>query len=271
MRWSRILASLALALGSFFLTGCQTAVEPITGRRQFILTSPGEETRMGLQSWRETLGKERPCRDSRKVAAVERVGRAISEAVDEQGFEWEFRAFESDQANAFCLPGGKVAVYSGLFRFVANDAELAAVVGHEIGHALARHGGERMTQGMLRNLGELGLSVALRNKPQSHQARWMAAYTGVTTLGVILPYSRTHEYSGDRIGLILMARAGYLPEAAVSFWGKFGASGTSSPIAEFLSTHPMGAKRRQRLRGMLPKAQLEYDMAPVKRGLGTVY
>ena len=271
MRWSRVLAPLALLFAAIALTGCRTAVEPVTGRGQFILTSRGEETRMGLQSWRKTLDEERPCRNRKQVAAVARVGRAISEAVDEEDFEWEFRAFESSQANAFCLPGGKVAVYSGLFRYVANDAELAAVVGHEIGHALARHGGERMTQGMLQNLGELGLSVVLRSKPPSHRARWMAAYTGLTTLGVVLPYSRTHEYSADQIGLILMARAGYLPEASISFWSKFGASGTSSTIEEFLSTHPMGAKRRERLRSLLHRAQLEYDMAPIKLGLGTVY
>lgn len=271
MRCWRILAPLTLLFAGIALTGCRTAIEPVTGRSQFILTSRGKETSMGVQAWHETLGEEKPCRNRKQVEAVERVGRAISQVVEEEGFEWEFRTFESDQANAFCLPGGKVAVYSGLFRFVANDAELAAVVGHEIGHALARHGGERMTQGMLRNVGELGLSMVLRSKPQSQQARWMAAYAGLTTLGVILPYSRTHEYSADQIGVILMAQAGYRPEAAISFWGKFGASGSSSAVEEFLSTHPMGSKRRERLRSLLPKAQLEYEMAPVKRGFGTVH
>ncbi|NOY79703.1 MAG: M48 family metallopeptidase [Kiritimatiellaeota bacterium] len=253
------------------LGGCQTATEPFTGRSQLILTSPSQEMQAGLQAWRQVTEREKPCRDRWKVEAVRRVGQALSRAAARPDFNWEFRVFESDQANAFCLPGGKVGVYSGLFKYVANDAELAAVVGHEIGHAIARHGGERMTQAMLLDLGALGLSMAVKGRPEEQRARWLAAYTGLSTVGVVLPFSRRQEYSADEIGLMLMAKAGYDPEAAIEFWRKFAAKQKTPAVAEFLSTHPLDNKRLQRLRNFLPKAILEYEMAPNRRGLGQRY
>ncbi len=255
----------------FAATGCQTATEPVTGRSQFILTAPGQESRMGLQAWESILEEEKPSQNQAYVAAVKRVGTAVATTVDQPGFEWEFRTFASDQANAFCLPGGKVGVYDGLFKYIANDAELAAVIGHEIAHAVARHGGERMTQGMLQNLGALGLSVALSSKAEEEQTRWMAAYAGLTTVGVILPYSRTHEYAADEIGTMYMARAGYDPRAALTFWQKFGGDNQTPGMLEFLSTHPVGQNRIARLKQIVPRARQEYQAAPVQRGLGASY
>ncbi len=252
--------------------GCQTATEPYTGRRQLILTPRSTELQMGERAWREILSKEKPCTDPKKIAAVQRVGKALAAVVPNSGFHWQFKVFQSDQANAFCLPGGKVGVYSGLFKYVDNDAELAAVLGHEIGHAIAHHGAERMTQGMLVDLGALGLSMALDHRGSEHTARWLRAYSGLATLGYLLPYDRTQEYSADQIGLMLMAKAGYDPEAALAFWRRFAAGHPRQPaIAEFLATHPLDQKRIARLRRELYKANLEYELAPVRRGLGKVY
>lgn len=270
-RWCRRLAWPLLALAVLAGAGGCRTVEPVTGRRQFILTSPDAEMSMSLDAWQEILAAETPSTDSARTAAVRRVGGNISRAIDVEGFEWEFRLFSSEQANAFCLPGGKVAVYEGLFEFLSNDAELAAVIGHEIGHATARHGGERMTQAMMVDLGAAGLSVALKDKTDEARERWLTAYVGIGAVGFILPYSRMHEYAADEIGLVYMARAGYDPNAAGAFWQKFAEGKSSNSILEFLSTHPIGEKRTDRIREQLPRALAEYDMAVEKHGLGTVY
>ena len=250
------------------LSGCQT--ETITGRRQFILTSQQEEAQLGLQSWQEVSKEQTACTDKAKVAAVERVGKAISAVVTEAGFEWEFKTFESEEANAFCLPGGKVAVYSGLFAYLANDGELAAVIGHEIGHAVARHGGERMTQAKLQAAGASALSWAVDGKSETAKNLWMAAYGGVSKVGFLLPYSREHEYAADKIGTVFMARAGYDPTAALDFWNKFGAAGQGK-LQEFMSTHPSGPHRIAGLQELMPAAKKEYGAAKAKRGYGATY
>lgn len=257
-------AALALALG-----GCVT--EPETGRKRLILTSMSQETNLGRQSWDE-LKKEQPLsQDAAKTAAVVRVGTCLSRVITQPGFEWEFKCFASDEMNAFCLPGGKVGVYEGLFKSLANDAELAAVVGHEIAHATARHGGERMTQAMAVGLAGLGLQVALDSKDVENRELWMAAYGGVTTVGVILPYSRVHEYEADEIGALYMARAGYDPRAAVTFWQKFAESKAGAQVPEFLSTHPVDSNRVARLQQVMPRAMAEYEKTLQKHGLGQKY
>jgi len=266
-------AALIIAIGMLLVggSGCQTVTEPVTGRRQVILTSADAEMRMGLDAWNEIVKTEKLSTNAAKIAAVERVGRNLSVVVNEPGFNWEFRVFASDQANAFCLPGGKVGIYEGLFAFTANDAELATVIGHEIGHAVARHGGERMTHAMMVNFGALGVNLATRDASAEKQAVWMAAYMGASTLGFVLPYSRTHEYAADELGLVYMAKAGYDPHAALSFWQKFGAQDKGRKIPEFLSTHPVGDNRLQRLQERIPSAMLSYELAPVRRGFGQIY
>jgi predicted Zn-dependent protease len=251
------------------LAGCATVSE--TGRSQLLMTSVQQEADMGLQAWQEVIKTEKPCQDQAKVAAVDRVGRALSAVITESGFEWEFRTFESEQANAFCLPGGKVAVYSGLFQYLASDAELAAVVGHEIAHAVARHGGERISQAMLMEIGKQGISVALGSRAPAAQARYMTAYAGLAQYGVLLPYSRKHEYEADNLGLRYMARAGYDPQAAVDFWQKFGAESPGGAIGEFMSTHPSGPHRIAQLQQLLPEARAQYGRAPTPLGRGQVY
>jgi predicted Zn-dependent protease len=264
------LRRLALGLPLLFAWGCQTSTEPFTGRKQFIMTSPQEEMRLSLDAWNEVLQKEAPSTDRAKIAAVERVGRQISAVANRPDFDWEFRVLAGETPNAFCLPSGKVAVYEPLFDYVSNDAELAAVIGHEIGHAIARHGGERMTRGILVNLGAGAASLALMNQDAIVRDRWLAAYGGISTIGLILPYSRLHEYAADEIGMMLMAQAGYDPNAAISFWGKFAAKGGAATL-EFLSTHPLDQKRIQKLRTILPKAMSEYNYSANRHGLGQVY
>ena len=263
-RWVCSLFCLVLMLGG----GCQTTLEPFTNRRQFIIMSPEAEMRMSSESWAAILSEEKPSTNKARIAAVARVGQRVSAVVDKDGFEWEFKVFAGDTANAFCLPGGKVGVYDGLFKHIANDAELATVVSHEIAHAVARHGGERMTQALLLELGAAGLAIAMKDETQEKRERWLAAYTGVGMVGLMLPYSRTHEYSADRIGVMYMAQAGYHPQAALDFWEKFAAADKSAGIPEFFSTHPVEEKRIARLRQLLPDTKLEYEVAPERLGFG---
>ncbi len=266
-RGNSMLSTMSLCL---LLAGC--VMEPVTGRKRLIFTPKSMENELGLKSWTQILEKEKISDNALRTAAVRRVGTTLSRAVDAPGYQWEFRLFQSEQANAFCLPGGKIAVYEGLFDVLANDAELAAVVGHEIAHATARHGGERMSQAVAVNLGLAAVGVATRDQSAQQRDRWLLAYTGVSTIGLLLPYSRIHEYAADEIGLIYMARAGYDPRAAVDFWTRFAASkGKQHAFMEFLSTHPIDEKRIARLQKAMPAALAEYGRAPVNHGHGETY
>ena len=183
--------------------------------------------------------------------AAQRTGSAIAKATDQDDFDWEFIVFESSVPNAFCLPGGKVAVYSGLFKYVQNDAELASVIGHEAGHAVARHGGERLSQAKLQSWGNSLLAFALEDNALKEKA--LLAYGVTTNVGAILPYSRKHEYEADYLGMIFMAKAGYDPNAAITFWEKFQNASKTSGIDEYLSTHPVGKKRIAEMKKHLPE------------------
>ena len=232
------------------------------------MTSPAEERQLGEQAWQEINKKERETKNRKYSDAVQRVGKNIAYVANQTDFQWEFKTFDSEQANAFCLPGGKVAVYTGIFKYMANDAELAAVIGHEVAHAVARHGGERISHEQARQVGQ---AVLAEMTDAQYRQLAVTVYGGATTVGVMLPYSRTHEYEADHIGLIYMAKAGYDPKYAISFWEKFSKASNMSGIEEFLSTHPVGEKRIQEMRQLLPKAMEEYDKAKVKRGAGEIY
>jgi metalloendopeptidase OMA1, mitochondrial len=251
---------------ALIMSACQTV--PITGRSQMLFTSPQEEGQLGDQAWAEIKRKERETKDKQYSEAVTRVGKNIAAVANAPGFQWEFKTFESTQANAFCLPGGKVAVYTGIFKYMNNDAELAAVVGHEIGHAIARHGGERISQEYARTVGQSLLSTLT---DEQYRQLAVSVYGGATQVGIMLPYSRTHEYEADHIGIILMARAGYNPRYAITFWQKFAASSKTSALDEFLSTHPIGDKRIEEMRQLLPAALDVYDKAKVHLNTGVVY
>jgi len=255
--FKQIIATAILAL---LFIGCTKA--PITGRSQFIMVSPQQELALGFESAKKVLETEKVSTDPQKNAMVKRVGQRIAqttEAVHRVNYEWEFFVIDNDEeANAFCLPGGKVFVYTGLFKYVANDAELAAVMGHEIAHALARHGAERMSAGQAQQIGGQLLGAVMQNRGNpANTAMVMQAFGVGSQLGVMLPHSRTQEYEADQIGLILAAKSGYDPREALTFWEKFGSSGETPP--EYLSTHPAPANRISELKALLPKVIPMYE------------
>ena len=243
-----------------FTTACQTV--PLSGRKQLMLSSESSEMTLGAQAYNEYKAQTPVSRNATYNNALTRVGQAIKTAAQKPDYQWEFTVLESAEANAFCLPGGKVAVYTGLFKYMANDAELACIVGHEVAHALARHGGERMSWGTVQSVGLTAL------KTQSESTLLAQAYGLATEVGVLLPFSRSHESEADLMGLTLMARAGYDPTASISFWKKFGST-PSSAAERWLSTHPGGDVRIADLQKAMPAAQAEYQKAPSKKGLGT--
>lgn len=260
----QILMLLSGCLLSLIFCACSTV--PYSGRSQLLMTSETEEVTMGASAWKDLQKQEKIDPDQAHNAALKRVGTNISKVVNKPEYKWEFKVFASKTPNAFCLPGGKVGVYSALFDYTANDAELAAVVGHEIAHAIARHGGERMSQGMIQELGAETLKATTKNS----QA-WQQIYGLTTNTALILPYSRTHEYESDYLGLIFMAQAGYDPRAAVNFWKKFGQAGGSGKFTQYISTHPAGEDRIAEIEKKLPEAMAFYGKASVKHGLGVKY
>ena len=237
------------------MAGCVT--NPETGRRQLLLVSEGEMSQLGLSSFNQ-MKKEVPIsKEPRANEMVQRVGKRIAAAVNLPGAQWEFVVFESKEANAFCLPGGKVGVYTGILPVTKDEAGLATVIGHEIAHAVARHGGERMSQAMVIQTGGSLLGAGLANTDPRWQAVAQLAYGVGTKVGAELPHSRAQESEADHIGLIYMTRAGYAPEAAVDFWKRFGEfnkqHGSDTP--GFLRTHPLDEVRVKQLEGWIPEAK----------------
>jgi predicted Zn-dependent protease len=232
--------------------GCATV--PYTNRSQLIMMSPAEEMALGADAYKQVLAKEPISRDPEVNELVKDVGRRIAAVAERPDFQWELAVIEKwDVANAFALPGGKMAVYTGLFPVVKDTAGLAAVIGHEVGHAIARHGAERMSQGLVANILAAGAQVALGSQSPAAQQATMAALGLGLEVGVMLPFSRAQEAEADHIGIILMAKAGYDPRAAITVWENFEKAETSRP-PEFLSTHPNPASRQQDIRGWLPEA-----------------
>lgn len=247
-------AAFLLLVAAFLLSACQTTA---TGRRQLLLVSASEEAQLGLSAFEEVLKEVKLSTNPEQIAQVERVGKRIAAAANRPDFKWEFKLIDDDETvNAFCLPGGKIAVYSGLLPVAQSDAGLAAVIGHEVAHATLRHGGERMSQSVLVKLGEEAIVVGMRKKDPAVVNAVRGAYGIGAQVGVLLPYSRTHETEADKMGLLYMARAGYHPKEAVEFWKRMGAK--SSAGIEFLSTHPSPATRVADLEKALPHAMKEY-------------
>jgi predicted Zn-dependent protease len=239
------------------LVGCQTV--PVTGRSQLVLLPEREELELGLQTYREVLSKSKLSGDREINAQVERVGRRIAAATERPDFQWEFKVIDDRKnRNAFALPGGKVAVYTGILSVTQDDAGLAVVLGHEVAHAIARHGAERMSQGILAQVGLATVMVSMRNRdPRTVQT--VGALLGAgATLGVILPYGRLQESEADHLGLIFMAKAGYDPRVAVDFWQRMDRASREGAPPEFLSTHPSHQTRIRQIEGWLPEALTHY-------------
>lgn len=232
------------------LAACQAA--PVTGRSQLILFPESQDAELGLQAYQQILAKSRVSNDAKLNRRVQEVGRQIAAVSGHSEFEWQFTVFEDDQPNAFALPGGKVGVNTGLFKVAENNAQLAAVIGHEVAHAIARHGAERISHGVLTEAGLAVLGAA------TNEASYVRMAAAAATLGVVLPYSRTQEAEADHIGLLYMARAGYDPRAAVELWKSFARLGGDRP-PEFLSTHPGHDTRITRLEALMPEALAIYE------------
>lgn len=257
---SRVVRGMVLLACGVLLAGCYTV--PETGRHSLNIMSEGEEMQLGFSEF-EKMKQEVPIsQDAAARALVEKVGRRIAAVAPMPNAQWEFVVFDSKEANAFCLPGGKVGVYTGILPITKDEAGLATVIGHEVAHAVARHGGERMTTAAgLQTLGSVGEAFLGSSK----YASWGPAVTQVygmgSELGVALPHSRLQESEADHMGLLYMARAGYDPAAAVDFWRRFAeynrqAGGSETPW--FLRTHPLDETRIRDLQEALPKAKAEY-------------
>jgi predicted Zn-dependent protease len=260
----RLLFLFASALLGLF-AGCYT--NPVTGRQSVVLVSQGQELALGQESFTEVKRTEKISHDPTMNARVQRVGKRIAQVVGDQmpNAQWEFVVFESKDVNAFALPGGKVGVYTGLLQLAESDSELAIVMGHEIGHVIARHGAERMTESMaLAGIGVLG-AVVLDSKtdPQTRNLV-LGAFGAGATVGVVLPHSRANETEADHMGVVFAARAGYDPRAAVGFWQKMtkqseAAGKSGGKVSSLLSTHPADTKRIADLQALMPEVVPIYE------------
>ena len=260
-------ALFALVLAAIIIYACTTV--PLTGRQQLKLIPSSDMMAMSYQQYDQFLQENKKSTNQQQTAMVRRCGQRIQKAVETyfaqnnmsshlNGYNWEFNLVEDPQVNAWCMPGGKVVVYTGILPIAQNETGLAVVMGHEIAHAVAEHGSERMSQQMLAQLGGTALQVALQEKPQETQALWMTAYGVGSQLGALLPYSRLQESEADHLGLVFMAMAGYDPRAATGFWQRMaGQKGGQAPPV-FLSTHPSDQTRIAKLNQLMPEALKYY-------------
>ncbi len=252
---------------ALLIAACSTV--PLTGRKQLTLIPSSQMLSMSSQEYGTFLKGNKISADAAGTAMVKRVGVRIQHAVEKymannnlssrlQGYQWEFNLVESNEVNAWCMPGGKVVVYTAILPLTKDENGLAVVLGHEIAHAVAEHGNERMSQELLAQLGGAALDQALKDKPEQTRALWGAAFGVGVQVGALLPYSRTHESEADHMGLIFMAMAGYDPNTAVAFWQRMAAMGGQKP-PEFLSTHPSDETRIKQIKDEIPEAMKYYQ------------
>lgn len=265
MKRKRYLISLAILFG-IIIYACSTV--PLTGRRQINIIPNSQMLSMSFTQYDDFLQQHKLSTNNEQTALIKKVGGRISAAVEKyfadhnlsgelDGYKWEFNLVESDEVNAWCMPGGKVVFYTGILPITQTEAGVAVVMGHEIAHAVAEHGNERMSQEMITQLGGMALSKALETKPEETQQIAMTAFGLGAQFGVLLPFSRTHESEADHLGLIFMAIAGYDPHEAISFWKRMDAQGGQKP-PEFLSTHPSNETRIADIEKEMPEAMKYY-------------
>src|SRR5688500_322229 len=259
----------SIFLLSAFVIACSK--NSISGRSQFKLVPETELRAMATQQYQQFLSTNRvvSASNNRDAEMVRRVGQRITRAVQAyyqqnamldklEGYRWAYNLIDDKAVNAWCMPGGKIVVYTGLLPVTQNEAALAVVMGHEVSHALLQHGNQRMSQGLVQQLGGVALSVALANKPAETQNLFMAAYGAGTTVGVLLPFSRNQELEADRFGLIWTAMAGYNPQEAIPLWERMERASQGQRPPEFLSTHPTEGRRIEQIQKFLPEAMSYY-------------
>ena len=263
MAYKRMHILLGILIASFLLTSCSTV--PLTGRRQLDLIPSSTMLAMSFQQYDQFLNNNQVSTNQAQTQMVKNVGLRIQRAVEQHmaenglssrldDYKWEFNLVDSPEVNAWAMPGGKVVVYSGILPIAKDESGLAVIMGHEIAHAIAKHGDERMSRGLLTQLGTSALSAAIQDRPAETQRLWMGAFGAGAQYGVMLPHSRLQESEADRLGLIYMAMAGYDPQNAVSFWQRMQAASGGAKVPEFLSTHPSGQTRIKRIKQLLPEA-----------------
>lgn len=265
---TRLFATVLLGAAAFTIAGCATV--PETERRQLLLLSPAAEVSMGLTAFDQIRGKLKFIETGPEYEMIQRTGRRIAVVAQpllrQRGFgelNWQFHLADSDDMNAFVLPGGKVVFYRGLLPVLQDEAGVAAVMGHEVAHIVARHSGERLSQHVLTEISLTAAAAALGGADPGRRDNIMAALGLGAMVGIQLPFSRAHEREADEIGLLLMARAGYDPRAAVRVWERMAAESKRRP-PEFLSTHPDPEARIAHLREVMPRALEEYRRATAR-------
>ena len=257
-------------IGAAFILAC--AKVPISGRKQVTLVPESELMSMSLVQYKDFLNQNPPMSDNiEETKLVKRVGNRIAHAVEKylkdegmsnrvKNYRWEFNLVNQNVVNAWCMPGGKVVVYKGIMPVTKSEEGLAVVMGHEIAHAIARHGNERMSQGILAAAGGAAIAVYMRDKPAETQALFLGAY-GVSSAVGILAFGRNQESEADKLGMVFMAMAGYQPKEAIPFWERMKAAGGGGGTPEFLSTHPNHDTRIERINDWLPTAESYYTAA----------
>lgn len=261
-----------ILIGALFVMGIAACSRnAITGRKQLELYKESDIQAMAAKEYRTFLTQNKVVSTtaSKDAEMVRRVGERISSAVTKfytakglakelEGYKWEYNLVDSKDVNAWCMPGGKIVVYTGLLPISLNEAALAVVMGHEIAHALAKHGNERMSQATAQQIGGVAVSVAVANQTPEAQNAVMSAYGIGSTVGAILPFSRKHELEADKLGLIYAALAGYNPQEAIPLWERMAKASNGEKPPEFLSTHPAEATRIEKLKEMMPEALKYY-------------
>ncbi len=259
--------SIIASIGIVALTIC-CATNPFTGQKTMALVPDSQIFPSAFAQYGQFLAENKVITGTKDAIRVENIGTKIKVAAERylnangnptylQNYQWDYKLVESKEVNAWCMPGGKIVVYSGILPIMKDDAGMAAVMGHEVAHALANHGQQRMSAGMLQQLGGVAVGVAVGNKSQETQAMVMQAYGIGTEVGGMLPFSRSHESEADSIGLTLMAIAGYNPESAVLIWERMSANSNGQAPAEIMSTHPSNETRIANLRALIPQAKIE--------------
>jgi len=268
-RLTTVVYFFVLASFPLFFWNCSTV--PLTGRKQFSIIPNSSMLSMSASQYGDFLKSSKVSSTKKDTVMVKNVGRKIQAAVEQymtqnnlsdrlSGYNWEFNLVESNEVNAWCMPGGKVVVYTGILPVTKDENGLAVVLGHEIAHAIAEHGNERMSQGLLAQLGGVALSEAIKNKPEQTKALWMGAFGLGAQYGALLPFSRVQESEADHLGLIFMAMAGYDPNGALEFWTRMSKLQGGKAPPEFLSTHPSDETRIAKIKEELPEA-LQYYRA----------